>query len=144
VLKIRRNGGYRPEDSVRGTVLLLDSQRARLEWAELFRANGLLVYEAARPEDAFDQVDRVGPDVVVGLLDAGIGVSVIRELRARVDYATSIITISDVDHCELARDAGSDAFLLKSVPPTEVLYEVRRALILRRSGRRLPWRAGTS
>jgi hypothetical protein len=34
--------------------------------------------------------------------------------------------------------AGADSVLLMPAPPDEVLYEIQRALILRRSGRRLP------
>jgi DNA-binding response OmpR family regulator len=123
--------------AMRGTTLLLDSQGSRSECAEYLRANGLLVYEAARLEDALEQVDRIDPDVLV--VGPTTGASAIRELRTRVDHATSIIVIADVDDCEQARDAGADSVVVPSALPSEILYEVRRALILRRSGRRLPW-----
>jgi DNA-binding NarL/FixJ family response regulator len=122
---------------MRGTLVLLDSQGSRSEYAEYFRANGLLVYPAAVLEDWLDLVERIAPDVVVIVFAPTIAHSVISELRARVDYATSIIAIGNIEDCEPARAAGADSFLLHSALPSEDLYEIRRALILRRSGRRL-------
>jgi DNA-binding response OmpR family regulator len=122
-----------------GTVLFVNSRESTSLFADHFRTNGLLVYEAERAEDAVQQVDGIAPDVVVAVLGQDNGPSVIRELRSSVDYATSIIVIADLNDREEAQHAGADSLLLKSALPSEVLYEVRRALILRRSGRRLPW-----
>lgn len=122
-----------------GTVLFLNSRQSTSLSADHLRANGLLVYEAQRVEDAVQQVGRIAPDVVVAVLGQDNGLSVIRELRNSVDYATSIIVIADLTDREEAQHAGADSLLLESSLPAEVLYEVRRALILRRSGRRLPW-----
>lgn len=108
-------------------------------YAEYFRAMGLLVSEVARPEDALKRADVISPDVVVAVFAPDNGPSIVGELRRLLDPATSIIVASGREDRERARDAGADSFLLKSAPPSEVLYEVQRALILRRSGRRLPW-----
>lgn len=124
---------------MRGRVLLLDTEDSRAVYAEYFRANRLLVSEAARLEDALKQADLVPPDVIVTVFAPHNGPSVVRELRSRVDHATSIIVASGREDCEQAHEAGADSFLLKSAHPSKVLYEVHRALILRRSGRRLPW-----
>jgi hypothetical protein len=40
---------------------------------------------------------------------------------------------------EAARSAGADLFLLGSALPSALVFEVHRALILRRTGRRLTW-----
>jgi DNA-binding response OmpR family regulator len=121
---------------MRGTVLLLASQDSCAEYTASLRANGLLVHETANPADA----DVIILDVVVTVFSRDSSPTVIRELRSRVDHATSIIVVSSAagreDH-DAARRAGADSVL--SMPaPDEVLYEVQRALILRRSGRRLP------
>lgn len=124
---------------MRGTVLFLNSRESTSLSADHFRTNGLFVYEAECAEDAVHRVDDIPPDVVVAVLGQDNDPSVIRELRSAVDYATSIIVIADLNDREEAQRAGADSLLLKSALPSEVLYEVRRALILRRSGRRLPW-----
>jgi DNA-binding response OmpR family regulator len=122
---------------MRGTVLLLDSGDARAPYADYFRAHGLIVYETTRPEDALKQLDTVTPDVIVTTFGRSIPSSVIGELRTSVDAATSIIVTSADEGREQARKAGADSFLLNSARLSEVLYEIHRALILRRSGRRL-------
>src|SRR5688572_26932546 len=122
--------------AMRGTVLLLAGERSYAPYTEHLRANGLLVFEAARPEE----VDTVAPDVVVTVFSPDSGSSLIRDLRNRVDHATSIIVISSTTGHEdrrAAHRAGADSVLM-APPPDEVVYEVQRALILRRSGRRLP------
>jgi DNA-binding response OmpR family regulator len=123
---------------MRGTVLLLDDGDARAPYAEYFRANGLIVYETTRPEDALRQLATVTPDVIVTTFGHAIASSVIGELRTSVDDATSIIVAGGDEGREQARNAGADAFVLNSALLSEVLYEIHRALILRRSGRRLP------
>lgn len=128
---------------MRGTVLLVDDHESRHVYADGFRASGLFVIEAAHPEKALTLADATAPDVVVTVLVSAIGPSVVRELRRRVDHATSIIATSTVEHRQAARDAGADSFLLRSASPSEVLYEIHRALLLRRSGRRLPWKWGS-
>ena len=65
--------------------------------------------------------------------------SIVAGLRGLADYATSIIVAWFPKEHEAARKAGADSFLLNPAPPAALLYEIRRALILRRSGCRLPW-----
>ena len=48
----------------RGTVLLVNSFDGREMYAEFLRAHDLMVYEAARPEDAV-LFDTIHPDIVV-------------------------------------------------------------------------------
>jgi DNA-binding response OmpR family regulator len=122
---------------MRGTVLLLAGRDSSGVYAEPLRANGLLVYEVERREDA----NWIVPDVVVTLLSENSSPSVIRELRNWVDHATSIIVVSraagEADR-DAAHRAGADSVMRMPVLPGDLLYEVQRALILRRSGRRLP------
>jgi DNA-binding response OmpR family regulator len=122
---------------MRGTVLLLDSGEARASYAEFFRANGLIVFETARPEEAIQQIDTVMPDVIVTAFGPTVPSTVIRTLRTSVDAATSIIVTCADEGREQARNAGADWFLQDSALVSDVLYEIHRALILRRSGRRL-------
>jgi DNA-binding response OmpR family regulator len=129
---------------MRGTVVLLAGQDWSAVYAEHFRGHGLMVYELQRPEDALRKVDTIVPDVIVAVCSGGDDPTAIRELRGRVDWATSIIAIviasretNDENASQLLR-AGADSILLMPAPPDEVLYEIQRALILRRSGRRLP------
>src|SRR5947207_3219970 len=73
------------------------------------------------------------------------GASMVSELRRRVDDATSIIVVSpDVDRevRDEVHAAGADLLLSRPVRTSDLLFEIRRALILRRSGRRLPWNWG--
>jgi DNA-binding response OmpR family regulator len=121
---------------MRGTVLIVDAQRLQPGCAEHLRADGLLVYEPARAEDAFEHAG-LDPDVVV--IGPGVPPSRIRELRTRVDHAASMILVDDVADYMQARDAGVDAIVKEALLPGELLNETRRAVILRRSGRRLPW-----
>jgi DNA-binding response OmpR family regulator len=123
---------------MRGTALLLETGRSLLADVDLLRTNGLLVYHFQEPAHALKQFQHVAPDVVVVLLDHDSG-SIVAELRGLVDYATSIIVASGPDERDAARKAGADSFLQNSAPPAELLNEIHRALILRRSGRRLPW-----
>jgi hypothetical protein len=55
------------------------------------------------------------------------------------DHATSIIVASVPERRDTARRQGADSFLPISGPESDLLYEIHRGLILRRSGRRLPW-----
>lgn len=123
---------------MRGTVLLLDGRDSRSLYAEHLRRDGLIVYEAEDPEGALQLIDRIAPDVVVYYADQEDGPSVIGALRSRVDDATSIIVAADLSASEHANDAGADSLLLQHASPSEILNEVRRAVILHRSGRRLP------
>jgi DNA-binding response OmpR family regulator len=70
------------------------------------------------------------------------GPSVVRGLRQGVDGATSIIVVSGFgrrEDGERARAAGADRFLIKPILPRDVLYEVRRALVMRWENRRIEW-----
>jgi CheY-like chemotaxis protein len=40
---------------------------------------------------------------------------------------------------ETARAAGADTYLMRPALPSALVFDVQRALILRRSGRRLSW-----
>jgi DNA-binding response OmpR family regulator len=129
-----------------GTVLLIHSADGRDMYGDYLRANAILVRDADSPEKAFDLLDSVDPHVVITdsvFKSSGYdGLSCLRALRARVDGATSIIVVSALarrEDRERAHGAGADLYLVKPVLPAALLYEVRRALILRRSGRRLPW-----
>lgn len=129
-----------------GTVLLVNSFDGLEMYGDYLRANNLTVCDAAFPEVAFLRLDRIDPDVVITdfvfLMSAFDGPAFVRAVRARLDEATSIIVVSGFarqEDREQARAAGADLYLLKPALPAAVLYEVRRALILRRSGRRLPW-----
>ena len=129
-----------------GTVLLVNSFDGREMYADYLRANALIVSDADTPERALRNLDTVDPHVVVTdfvfVQSRYDGAGFLRALRPRVDGATSIIVVSAFARQEdrdEARAAGADLYLVKPALPATVLYEVRRALILRRSGRRLPW-----
>jgi DNA-binding response OmpR family regulator len=115
-------------------------------FVEHLRAQSWLVQAVASPEAAWAAIELNTPDVVV--IDAGAGglrtdeVSrFIVDSRFRLDDATSIIVmgLSDADERQRLRASGADLFLLAPLQPSEIAYEVKRALILRRSGRRLSW-----
>jgi DNA-binding NarL/FixJ family response regulator len=124
---------------MRGTVLLLTTDESLLIDVDLWRANGLTVYQCHEPADALKQFQRVAPDVVVAMVAADDNVSIVPDLRDLADPATSIIVVSVSAHREAAGKTGADSFLLNGATPADLLYEIHRALILRRSGRRLSW-----
>jgi len=125
---------------MRGTILLIESDRSLLADVDLWREKGLIVYESYELAHALQQCRRVAPDVVV-VTSAHGGGAAVPELRAAADHATSIIVASAPEEREAARKAGADSFLSSSASPADLLYQIHRALILRRSGRRLPWNA---
>ncbi len=106
---------------------------------DLLRANELIVHQYHELANALQQLQHLAPDVVVAVVSGHDSPSIVAGLRGLADYATSIIVASTPEEREAARKAGADSFLLNSAPPADLLYEIRRALILRRSGRRLPW-----
>ena len=106
---------------------------------DLLRANELVVHHCHEVANALKQFQHMTPDVVVAVLSDHDSPSIIPSLRDLADYATSIIVAAGPDEREPARKAGADSFLLSSAEPGTLLYEIRRALILRRSGRRLSW-----
>jgi DNA-binding response OmpR family regulator len=129
-----------------GTVLLVNGFDGREMYADYLRANALLVSDADTPERALRTLESVDPHVVVTdfvFQDSSYdGAGLVRALRTRVDGATSIIVVSGLarqEDREAARAAGADLYLVKPALPSALLYEVRRALLLRRSGRRLSW-----
>jgi DNA-binding NarL/FixJ family response regulator len=122
-----------------GTILLLANDRSLAVNVDAWRARGLIVQHYADSAEALRELDDVAPDVIVALLTAHESAAVVRELRNVVDRATSIIVASDPEQRDTVRQHGADSFLLNSAPASELLYEIHRALILRRSGRRLPW-----
>jgi DNA-binding NarL/FixJ family response regulator len=124
---------------MRGTVFVLNGDTSSLVDVDQLRASGLIVYESDEPAEAVNQVQHLSSDVVVAVLSADDTLSIIPELRGVADDATSIIVASAPEQREAARRAGADSFLLNSARPSDLLYEIQRALILRRSGRRLPW-----
>jgi DNA-binding NarL/FixJ family response regulator len=124
---------------MRGTVLLLESDSSLLVDVALLRANELIVYHCHEPANALEQFQHMTPDVVVAVLSGHDSPSIVAGLREVADHATSIVVASVPEEREAARQAGADSFLLSAASPADLLYEIRRALILRRSGRRLPW-----
>lgn len=124
---------------MRGTVLLMESDKSLLADVDLLRANGLIVYHSHELAHALKQFRHVAPDVVVVVVSAHGSRTIVPELRGLADHATSIIVASAPEERQAARKAGADSFLRSSAPPADLLYEIHRALILRRSGRRLPW-----
>ena len=124
---------------MRGTVLLLDRDKSRAVDVDLLRENGLVVYDCRELADALKQVQRGAPEVIVAVLPAHSSPSIVPTLRDLADRATSIIVASVPEDRDALRRAGADSFLPISIPPADLLYEIHRALILRRSGRRLPW-----
>lgn len=124
---------------MQGTVLLLTSDRSPLADVDVLRAQGLIVHHCHEPAQALTRLEQVAPDVIVALLSGHENPSLLPELRNLADHATSIIVASRPEQREVARKAGADSFLLTSAPASDLLYEIHRALILRRSGRRLPW-----
>jgi DNA-binding response OmpR family regulator len=113
---------------------------------EHLRAQSWHVQAVSTHDAAWAAFEHDTPDVVV--IDAGAGGlrtdevgRFIAACRFRLDDATSIIVTgrSDADERQQLRAAGADLFLLTPIQPSEVAYEVKRALILRRSGRRLSW-----
>jgi DNA-binding NarL/FixJ family response regulator len=124
---------------MRGTVLLLDGDRSLLVDLDLLRANGLIVYRHYELAHLLKQFQHIAPDVVVAVLTAHGNPSIVADLRRLADRDTSIIVSSVPEQRETVREAGADSFLLSSATPADLLYEIHRALILRRSGRRLPW-----
>ena len=116
---------------VRGVVLLVDPD-GKVD-PEHLRQAGLMVYEAADERMALDRLSDVAADVVV-VAEQTVALT---ELRRHVDHATSIIVIGGSDDPPQGlHAAGADSFL---PPSADFVYEIHRALILRRSGRRLPW-----
>ena len=115
---------------MRGVVLLVDPDGA-IDPNRL-REAGLIVYEAADERTALERLSDLTPDAVV----VGQAVAV-TDLRHHVDHATSIIVLAgNVDQPHSLRSTGADSWLS---PSADLLYEIHRALILRRSGRRLTW-----
>ena len=132
-----------------GIVLYVNNDDGREAYSNVLRERGLVVLEATRPEDALGLLNIHQPDVIVTDMvfsDSPIdGSGFVREVRSRVDEATSIVVLSRyvrADDREQARAAGADLYLMRPALPTALLFEVQRALILRRSGRRLPWNWG--
>jgi DNA-binding response OmpR family regulator len=129
-----------------GTVLLVGAADGRESCADYLRANAMIVCDADTPDRALRTLDTVDPHVVVTDIVFGPGgfdgPAFLRALRQRVDGATSIIVVSGFARQgdrEAARAAGADLYLVKPVLAANILYEVRRALLLRRSGRRVSW-----
>jgi CheY-like chemotaxis protein len=104
------------------------------------------VVHAVGLKEALHTLTTVWPDVVVAEIpfaDPAVDAAgFIRELRARVDSAVSIVALSRyfraADRAS-AHAAGADIFLMTPALPSALVFEVQRALILRRSGRRLSW-----
>jgi DNA-binding response OmpR family regulator len=124
---------------MRGTVLLLDAGRSSPHEIDVMRADGLLVHLCGRLPEALEHFQQHAVEAVVVRLPREDCCSVIVALREAADHATSIIVSAEPDVRDRAREAGADVFLPSAVGTAELLYEVHRALILRRSGRRLPW-----
>jgi DNA-binding response OmpR family regulator len=122
-----------------GTVLVLNHDKSLLVDVDLLRVNGLVVYPCDDLADALRQLQHTSADVIVAVLSPDDEPATIPPLRDLADDATSIIVASVPEQRDAARQAGADSFLVNSARPADLLYEIHRALILRRSGRRLPW-----
>jgi DNA-binding response OmpR family regulator len=130
-----------------GRILLLTPDDERGMYGEYLRHHQLQVEDFDRPADALATLDTgPSPDVViVDFVFIGGGMddpSVVRAMRERVDEATSIIVVSAFgrrEDGERARAAGADRFLIKPILPRDLLYEVRRALVMRLESRRIEW-----
>ena len=127
------------------TVLVICDDPESLHLEHL-RAQSWLVQAVSSPDAAWAAFELNTPDVVI--IDAAVGGLGSDEVgrflaasRFRLDDATSIIVtgLSDADERQKLRASGADLFLLTPLQPSEIAYEVKRALILRRSGRRLSW-----
>ena len=119
---------------MRGDVLLVDPDG--LIDAEQVRAAGLTVHNANHVSAAIERLSQgAATDVVV--VSVLLERETVEQLRLHADYATSIIVVRrDEGERDSARRSGADSFL----PATaDLVYQIHRALILRRSGRRLPW-----
>ena len=126
-------------------LVICDDPQSQM-YVEHLRAQSWLVQAVASPDAAWAALELNTPDVVV--IDTGVGGLRTDEVgrfigacRFRLDDATSIIVTgrSDADERQKLRTAGADLFLPAPLQPAEIAYEVKRALILRRSGRRLSW-----
>jgi DNA-binding NarL/FixJ family response regulator len=124
---------------MRGTVLLLNRDRTMAVDAELWRASGLMVYGTGELAEAVEHLQRSSPDVIVARLPAEESASAVARLRASADPAVSLIVATAPEERDAVRHAGADSFHDRFTAPEDLLYEIHRALILRRSGRRLPW-----
>jgi DNA-binding NarL/FixJ family response regulator len=124
---------------MRGTVLLMHSGASPGPDVDGWRANGLTVLQCHELADALKQMQNVEPDVIVVVVGPGGSRPIVPTLRRLVDDATSIIVTGAAEERDVAREAGADSFVLTSAPPGDLVYEIHRALILVRSGRRLPW-----
>ena len=123
---------------MRGSVLLLDDDRSR-QLADSLRLDRLIVYEASDVTEAMALLRNEDPDVIVACLGPHDTRALVKELREAAPRATSIIVAAGAEHRDAARAGGADAFLPGPAAAADLLYEIHRALILRRSGRRLPW-----
>jgi CheY-like chemotaxis protein len=123
---------------MRGTVLLLDARRSR-RLADPGRVHHLIVHEVTDLAEALERLRTTEMDVVVAVLSGHDTSAVVQALRNEADPATSIIVSANLEERERARAAGADSFLPSSASSNDLLYEIHRALILRRSSRRLPW-----
>jgi DNA-binding response OmpR family regulator len=130
----------------RGCILFVNGGEGCQLYIDALSQGHFTVIHARRPEDALTWLTTDCPDIVVtdlAFADTAVtGTAFIREVRARMDDAVSILVLSQylrVADRNSAREAGADLFLMKPVLPTALVFEVQRALILRRSGRRLPW-----
>ena len=103
----------------RGTVLFVNSCDGCEVYLDLLRDRGHTTLHATRPEDALRLLTSLVPDVVVtdivfaqGTVE---GLAFIRDVRARVDDATSIVVLSRYGRAadrEDAHAAGADLFLM--------------------------------
>src|SRR5205085_1205958 len=127
-------------------VLVVSSFDARDMYVEYFQASGFTAVGAANPTEALTLVRGSPPAVVVTdiiFLDfPSDSTPFLRELRSHLDDSTSIIVVSGrvrEEDRQNARGAGADFYLIKPALPADVLHDVKRALMLRRSGQRLSW-----
>ena|SRR5687767_3083769 len=120
---------------MRGTVLVVDPGQTGIVNVEELRAEGLIVHEVNDLRQALTLASDLGPDVVVAVFSSAEDLSCLGGLRTSLDYAVSILVVGLTEsHRESARHLGADALV---GPSSDLADEIHRALILRRSGRRL-------
>ena len=116
-------------------VLLVDANEdCRLIYGAAFRHHGLSVLVLAAFEEAVEKARDERPQLIVLALtySTGPGWEVLRRLKADPETAcipvVGLSTTGLAEHRERALALGCVAFLVKPLPPLELLNAVRRVL----------------
>ncbi len=128
-----------PEDVVRAVLIEDDERLARLT-SRYLETHGLVVTWIADGREGLTEVLRNRPDIVLlDLMLPGMdGLSVCRELRARVDVPIIILTAREEEADRvLGLELGADDYLTKPFSSRELLARIR-AQVRRARGRAGP------